>query len=88
LPDDLRAAKVPLGQEVGPEEGPRMTNGDRRYRLDEQVDLHADLLSGALNGDRRGGDEPTFVEIGIVVKDRWGQLKKVMAPLGAANTAR
>jgi hypothetical protein len=57
-----------------------MTNGDRRYRLDEQVDLHADLLSGALNGDRRGGDEPTLVEIGIVVKDRWGQLKKVMRP--------
>jgi hypothetical protein len=57
-----------------------MTKGDRRYRLDEEVDLHADLLSGALNGDRRGGDEPTFVEIGIVVKDRWGQLKKVMRP--------
>jgi hypothetical protein len=52
----------------------------RASRRDEEVELSENLIRGKLNGDRRGGDEPDFTEIGIVLRNRSGQVVKVLRP--------
>jgi hypothetical protein len=52
----------------------------RASRREEEVELSENLISGRLNGDRRGGNEPDFTEIGIVLRNRSGQVVKVLRP--------
>jgi hypothetical protein len=52
----------------------------RASRRDEEVELSENLIRGRLNGDRRGGDEPDFTEIGIVLRNRSGKVVKVLRP--------
>jgi hypothetical protein len=52
----------------------------RASRRDEEVELSVNLISARLNGDRRGGNEPDFAEIGIVLRNRSGQVVKVLRP--------
>jgi hypothetical protein len=52
----------------------------RASRRDEEVELSENLISGRLNGDRRGGNEPDFTEIGIVLRNRSGHVMKVLRP--------
>jgi hypothetical protein len=50
----------------------------RASRREEEVELSENLISGRLNGDRRGGNQPDFTEIGIVLRNRSGQVVKVL----------